>query len=81
MILETSDGPWLILMHGGKLLKRRPWCDCRKVAFGFKQRHDGTWVRPCCMRRERAAYERLGDGPVQHNPLTCNFCRSSTRKA
>lgn len=81
MITENDEGVWEVFMRGGRLVARRPWCDCKKVGFGFKQRHDGTWVRPCCMRRERAAYERLGGGPVHHNPSACKFCMSETRKA
>ena len=73
--LDVEPGPWVFFMLNGRPMKRRPFCDCTKVGFGFTQRDDGVWVRPCCMRRERAAYDRLGDGPVQHNPLTCDFCK------
>ena len=52
-----------------------PYCDCnaemkRKAArrgggtLGYTKRDDGVWVRPCCMRRERAAWEKWGDSPV-----------------
>jgi len=70
-----DDDLWVLYMHKGRLLKRRPWCDCEKrKGFGYRKRDDGAWVRPCCMRRERAAFERLGDGPMEHDPLKCQWC-------
>lgn len=72
---ETDDGPWVLYVEGGRLMKRRPYCDCERKGHGFTKRDDGAWVRPCCMRRERAAWEKHGDGPMEHNPLSCPVCR------
>lgn len=57
------------------VVKRTPWCDCRKKGHGFTKRDDGAWVRPCCMRREKAAWLKWQDNPATHNPETCRWCR------
>jgi hypothetical protein len=72
---ESDDGAWVLFMRGGKMLKRRPWCDCKKVRFGFTRRDDGAWVRPCCMRRTKESWEKFGDEPIHHDPLSCRWCR------
>lgn len=66
---------WVYYMKGGRLMKRHPYCDCTKVRMGFTKRDDGAWVRPCCMRRTKEAWEKFGDEPLSHNPLTCKFCK------
>lgn len=49
---------------GGVPVRRSPWCDCEKKGHGYTKRSDGAWVRPCCMRREKAAFLKFGDHPV-----------------
>lgn len=40
----------------------KPYCDCYQQAIGFSKRDDGVWVRPCCRRPAKQAYEkRLAD--------------------
>lgn len=75
--MTEDDGPWVLIMRGGKIMRQRPYCDCLRPAHGYRKRDDGAWVRPCCMRRERQAFERIGDGPVEHNPATCQWCREA----
>ena len=46
-----------------ELILPTPYCDCVKQGHGFTKREDGGWVRPCCMRPTRQAYERLNRAP------------------
>lgn len=74
-------------MKGDKLMARRPWCDCTRkrqvqvlgarqaMTVGYTRRDDGAYVRPCCMRRDRLSWEKHGDKPVEHNPLSCSICK------
>lgn len=45
-----SEGPWLLYMHEGRLVSRRPWCDCKPAGFGLVKVAEGRWGRPCCRR-------------------------------
>ncbi len=49
-------------------LPARQYCDCLKPERGFIKREDGAWVRPCCLRRAKASFDKFGDGPVPPMP-------------
>lgn len=57
------------LVVGGLLIRgpAAPYCDCTHPAMGFTKRHDGAWVRPCCMRRTQQMFDKFGDGPIPAN--------------
>jgi len=69
--MVEHDEPDFVLFASadGTLVSRKAYCDCAKKGFGYTKRRDGAWVRPCCMRREKAAWEKWGDGPTPDDLL------------
>jgi hypothetical protein len=67
---EADDDAWVLFFENGALVKRRPWCDCKKIGHGFTKRSDGVWVRPCCNRRPKDTWLKWHDDPIPPDYLT-----------
>lgn len=77
-IVELSPGHWIV---DGVDLEAVPYCDCtpedrrlymksNRGLLGYTKRDDGVWVRPCCMRQEREAWEKRHDQPIPADYIT-----------
>lgn len=62
---EPDEDPWILAVNNGRLVAKRPWCDCAKAVVDrqwprmVKDPTGYGYVRPCCMRpMNRASWEK-----------------------